>query len=77
LQLIPEIFPDPDTEPDFFAGRAMNFAECFINVASSYTTATGTAPKLWEFNGSSNWSFSKCFNNANVTNKDFIPGNWK
>jgi hypothetical protein len=77
LQLIPEIFPDPDTEPDFFAGRTMNFAECFINVASSYTTATGTAPKLWEFNGSSNWSFSKCFNNANVTNKDFIPGNWK
>jgi hypothetical protein len=78
LQLIPEIFPDPNTNADFFAGKTMNFLECFKNVGSSYTTSTGTAPALWSFNkGGATWTTTGCFTNANVTNSGNIPPGWQ
>jgi hypothetical protein len=75
LQLVSNIFPDPDTNASFFDGRTMNFTTCFCNVGTSATQ--GTAPELWKFNGSSSWTVEDCFTGANVSNYGVIPNSWK
>ncbi|HPM10857.1 MAG TPA: hypothetical protein PK941_10480 [Paludibacter sp.] len=80
LQLRRDIFPDPETNPGFFEGRAMDFERCFKNVGSYYhPTPTGTAPKLWGFTGGgegTTWTITDCFTGANVVNRNFIPISW-
>ena len=77
LQLRADIFPDPETNPGFFEGRAMNFERCFQNVGTAYTTPTGTAPALWKFNtGGATWTITDCFTGANVINRNVIPKSW-
>ena len=82
LTLRSDIFPDPTTNPDFFANRTMSFGYCFYNVGSEPSATAGTAPELWQFTGGGNggattWYISSCFENANVTNYNAIPNNWK
>jgi hypothetical protein len=76
LQLIPEIFPNPATNADFFAGRNMNFHSFFTNVGTA-ATAQGTAPELWSFNYGAGVTTTDCFTGANVSNAGNIPNNWK
>jgi len=76
LQLRTDIFPDPSTNAGFFVGRTMNFSNCFQNVGTQ-TTSPGIAPRLWEFTGSSGWTVTNCFTNANVSNYGDIPPSWK
>jgi len=82
LELNPAIFPDPTTNPDFFAGRVMEFDYCFTN-AGSQAANPGTAPQLWLFTGGggaagpTNWVITDCFKGANVTNYNDIPNHWK
>ncbi|MGI6573145.1 MAG: PKD domain-containing protein [Fermentimonas sp.] len=79
LQLRRDIFPDPSTNPGFFEGRSMNFERCFKNVGTDYPTPTGTAPKLWGFNGGgegTTWTITDCFTGANVVNRNVIPISW-
>jgi len=78
LQLRADIFPDPDTNSNFFAGRTMNFQACFYYVGTEAATA-GTAPKLWGFNGGgrgTTWTITDCFTGANVVNRNVIPKSW-
>ena len=74
LTLIEEIFPKQTENPAFFDGRTMDFTECFRDVGT-YATQ-GTAPELWKFNGSSSWTVTDCFTDANVSNYDIIPADW-
>lgn len=82
LELNPAIFPDPTANPDFFAGRVMEFDYCFTN-AGSQAANPGTAPKLWLFTGGggatgpTNWVITDCFKGVNVTNYNDIPNHWK
>ncbi|HKM13183.1 MAG TPA: hypothetical protein PL115_06190 [Bacteroidales bacterium] len=79
LKLIQEIFPNPNTNADFFAGKAMDFRNCFKNIGTYYTTPTGIAPKLWGFNGGgrgTTWTITDCFTGANVVNRNVIPKSW-
>jgi hypothetical protein len=80
LKLIAEIFPDPATNANFFAGREMNFKECFQNVGTSSATP-GTAPELWRFAGGgagTTWTITDCFTGATtLTNYSAIPPGWK
>ncbi|MGI6572873.1 MAG: hypothetical protein ACOX19_05570 [Fermentimonas sp.] len=81
LQLIQEIFPDPNipANADFFAGRNMDFLNCFSMVGSYYTTPTGSAPELWKFNGGgtgTTWRTTYCFTGANVIDRILIPQSW-
>lgn len=83
LKLRSDIFPDPVTNPDLFAGKWMQFSTCFYEVGTNYTMPQGEAPKLWLFNGGggitgpTTWPITKCFYNANVTNYSSIPNHWK
>lgn len=80
LKLIAEIFPDPATNANFFAGKVMNFEACFQNVGTSSVTP-GTAPELWRFNGGgtgTTWTITDCFTGATtLTNYGTIPNEWK
>jgi hypothetical protein len=76
LVLIPEIFPDPTTNNNFFAGRAMNFESCFQNVGTNSATP-GTAPRLWEFYHTAGLRTTNCFTGATtLTNYNNIPSAW-
>jgi hypothetical protein len=78
LKLRADIFPDPTTNADYFAGRNMYFRQFFYNVGTNATTA-GTAPELWRFNGGgagTSWTITDCFTDAKITNYNSVPAAW-
>jgi len=83
LVLREDIFPLPSSNPDYFAGKKMDFTSSFNKVGSTYKTETGTAPELWNYNGagvtgSQQWVVTDAFKNADkLTNYNSIPSNWR
>ncbi len=78
LELVPTMFPNPATEPNFFFNRgAMDWTRCFDGVGSKLAVGTGTAPQLWLYNRGGTWTFTDCFKNAKrLSNFNSIPSNW-
>ena len=83
LVLRNDIFPLPSSNPDYFAGKKMDFTSCFNKVGSTYKTKTGTAPELWNYTGagvtgSQQWVVTDTFKNADkLTNYNDIPSRWR
>lgn len=79
LILNPDIFPNPATDPNYFAGMNMDFELCFFGVGGKTEPypPTGTAPELWKFDrGGATWTTVGCFKGAYVTNAGDIPNEW-
>jgi hypothetical protein len=74
-------FYDTGEESTRFAGKNVNFYQCFDRNSFTYTSSLGTAPSLW------NCSFSSvnsglCFAGpgnsiTSITNYGNIPAGWK
>ncbi len=85
LVLREDIFPLPSSNPDYFAGKKMDFTLCFNMVGFNYNTKTGTAPELWNYTGagvtgnqSQQWVVTDAFKKADkLTNYNSIPSSWK
>lgn len=70
-----------DGSPTRFAGKNMNFENCFYGVGSGLPSGTtGIAPDLWNYDqGGATWKTSSCFFGADshLENGGDIPAEWK